>query len=176
MEKLDVFLTRSYCLCSVLDLFLPSGPTEQDHEMISSRIVLFAHGSTDPVWQETFRGLVRELRAGLGQQSVALAFMDRSEPSLREVAVQAAADRVQRMLVLPMFFSAGGHVSRDIPRLVDDARSLAPELEIELLRPIGEHPSFADLVARVARAALGDAEGSNPWPRPAVDRELRKQR
>jgi len=130
--------------------------------MPSERLVLFAHGSADPVWQETFHKLVGVLRRDLGEGSVALAFMERADPTLLEAVGEAAAEGVSRILVLPMFFSAGGHVSRDIPRYVDDARSRFPEAEIELLSPVGEHPAFGDLVARIARTALGDRASSGP--------------
>ena len=122
--------------------------------MANGRLILFAHGSTDPIWQETFHRIVRELRSELGEGSVGLAFMERAKPTLVDAVAQAAADRVDHLQVLPMFFSAGGHVSRDIPRLIDEARSLFPAMKIELLRPIGEHPAFSELVGRIARSAL----------------------
>jgi len=100
--------------------------------------------------------MMRDLGSELGERNVALAFLERAEPHLLETIGAAAADRVCVVRVLPMFFSAGGHVSRDIPRLIDEARSRFPELEIELLRPVGEHPSFVTFVGRIARAALGD--------------------
>ncbi len=143
--------------------------------MANSRLILFAHGSTDPIWQETFHRIVRDLRSDLGESSVGLAFMERAEPTLLDAVTKAAADHVNRVQVLPMFFSAGGHVSRDIPRLVDEAKSHFPALKIELLRPIGEHPSFADLVGQIARSALGGVVDGDPLSKSAIYRESRGQ-
>ena len=135
---------------------------EEDFKVMDGRLVLFAHGSADPVWQETFHKMVRELCAELGERSVAVAFMERAEPTLLQTIGRAAADGVRTVLVLPMFFSAGGHVSRDIPRLIEAARSGFPTLQIELLQPVGEHPSFVTLVGRIARVALGGDGKTEP--------------
>lgn len=139
--------------------------------MADGRLVLFAHGSSDPVWQETFHKMVRELNTELGNRRVALAFMERAEPTLKQTIGRAAADGVSCIRLLPMFFSAGGHVSRDIPRLIEEARSGFPQLEIEILSPVGEYPSFVKLVGRIARSALDGATASEPLSSPAIYRE-----
>lgn len=123
-------------------------------EMKGSKLILFAHGSRDPLWLGTFRKLARELRAELGEDRVGLAFIEFAEPTLFQALAEAQADGVRDVKLLPMFLSAGGHVSRDIPRLVHGAGSRFPDMEIELLSPIGEHSSFGALVSWVARSAL----------------------
>ena len=139
--------------------------------MADVRLVLFAHGSSDPVWQETFQKMARDLNTELGGRHVALAFMERAEPTLLQTIGEAAADGVRSIRVLPMFFSAGGHVSRDIPRLIEEARSGFPQLEIEILSPVGEFPSFVTLVGRIARSALDSVKESEPLSAPAVYRD-----
>jgi len=87
--------------------------------------------------------------------------MEFAEPTLFHAIAEAQADGVRSVKLFPLFLSAGGHVSRDIPRLVHGARLRFPDMEIELLSPIGEHPSFRALVSRVARSALvGGADTS----------------
>jgi sirohydrochlorin cobaltochelatase len=122
--------------------------------MKGSRLILFAHGSRYPLWVGTFRKLAEELRAELGQDRVGLAFMEFAEPTLFQALAAAQADGVHSVKLLPMFLSAGGHVSRDIPRLAHLAGLRFPDMEIELLSPIGEHSSFGALVSWVARSAL----------------------
>jgi sirohydrochlorin cobaltochelatase len=124
--------------------------------MDASRLILFAHGSRDPLWLETFQKLARELSAELGEDRVALAFMEFAGPTLIETLGKARADGTRSVKLLPLFLSAGGHVSRDIPRLVHGAGLRFPDMEIELLSPIGEHPSFSALVGWVARTALSN--------------------
>ena len=122
--------------------------------MNGNRLILFAHGSRDPVWLETFRRLARDMSAQLGADRIDLAFMEFSGPTLFDVLGDAETDGACDIKVLPLFLSAGGHVSRDIPRLIDSAKMRFPGLDIELLPPIGEYRSFSALVHWIARSAL----------------------
>jgi sirohydrochlorin cobaltochelatase len=122
--------------------------------MNDTKVMLFAHGSRDPLWLDTFRKLTRELSAELGEHRVGLAFMEFAKPTLFAALAEAQFEGTRNIKLLPLFLSAGGHVSRDIPRLVHAARLRFPDMEIELLSPIGEHPSFSSLVGWVARTAL----------------------
>lgn len=122
--------------------------------MNASKLILFAHGSTDPLWLDTFSKLGRELSGELGEHRVGLAFMEFAKPTLFAALAEAQLDGARSIKLLPLFLSAGGHVSRDIPRLVHAAKLRFPDMEIELLSPIGEHPSFSALVGWVARTAL----------------------
>jgi sirohydrochlorin cobaltochelatase len=128
--------------------------------MNGDRLILFAHGSRDPVWLETFRKLARNLSAELGYDRIALAFMEFAEPTLYEAWAEALDDGAIRVKILPLFLSAGGHVSKDIPRLVDSAKVRLPDLDIELLPPIGEYRSFGSLVSWIARSALNGSAGA----------------
>jgi sirohydrochlorin cobaltochelatase len=122
--------------------------------MSKSRLILFAHGSRDPVWMETFEKLALELAMDIGVESVALAYMEFTLPTLADAVRDAAEDGVRRVKILPLFLSAGGHVSRDIPRLANAARREHPDLEIELLPPVGEYPRFRAMVRDIARSAI----------------------
>jgi sirohydrochlorin cobaltochelatase len=83
--------------------------------------------------------------------------MEFAEPRLDEALGDALSDGACDIKILPLFLSAGGHVSKDIPRLVDSAKIRFPELDIELLPPIGEYRSFGALVHWIARSALSGA-------------------
>jgi sirohydrochlorin cobaltochelatase len=124
--------------------------------MPQTRIILFAHGSRDPIWIETFERVALELAMEIGVESVALAYLEFALPSLADAVLDAAEDGVRKVKILPLFLSAGGHVSRDIPRLANAARREHPQLEIELLPPVGEYPVFRSMVRDIARAAVAD--------------------
>jgi len=119
------------------------------------RLILFAHGSRDPRWRAPFERLAAELSGELGPERVRLAYMEFVGPTLADVAAEAARDGLTRLRLLPLFLSAGAHVARDIPDQVTAARRAHPELRIEVMEPIGEHPRFAALVREVAREAAG---------------------
>jgi hypothetical protein len=47
-----------------------------------------------------------------------------------------------------------GHVERDIRPLIADLRMANPDLEIELLPPVGESAAFRDALIGMAKEAL----------------------
>jgi sirohydrochlorin cobaltochelatase len=120
----------------------------------TSRLILLAHGSRDPRWQDTFLRLLSLAREQFGNDSLALAYMEMCSPSLLDVAEQAYRDGIRKLAVLPLFMSAGGHVSQDIPRLADQAMMAFEGLEISILPPVGEHPAVMEAFLSVMRESL----------------------
>jgi len=78
---------------------------------------------------------------------VALAYLDYCSPTFEEVAKAAVKNGIKKLVVLPLFLSGGGHVRRDVPKIVADVVLRYPELNIEILPSIGEWPEFAEMIA-----------------------------
>lgn len=113
--------------------------------MPTQAIVLFAHGARDPEWAAPLRrvqSVVRELRPGVRIELAFLEFMAHSLPDCVDALVH---DGVSEIVVVPMFIAQGGHLKRDVPRLIDELRGRHAGLELRLGEPIGE-------VAAVIRA------------------------
>jgi sirohydrochlorin cobaltochelatase len=108
----------------------------------------------DPRWRAPFEDLDRALAAELGRDRVTLAYMEFVGPTLLDAASNAARDQVQILRVLPLFLSAGAHVAMDIPEQATQARWQFPQLNVEVLPPIGEDPRFVTLLKVVARESL----------------------
>ena len=117
-------------------------------------LVLLAHGSRDPRWQDTFLRLREMARQRLGNASIELAYMEMCSPSLLDISEQAYEAGVRCLKVLPLFMSAGGHVSQDIPRLADQAMTAFDGLEIKILPPAGEHPAVMEAFLSVMAESL----------------------
>lgn len=117
-------------------------------------LILLAHGSRDPRWQEPFKALTLSLREQLGQQKVALAYMEMAEPGLLDIAEKAIATGVTDFIILPLFMAAGGHVSKDIPLQAERLRQLGNDIKVEVLPPIGEHPLVVDALKTIAKESL----------------------
>ncbi|WP_373531146.1 sirohydrochlorin chelatase [Vampirovibrio sp.] len=120
----------------------------------TSRLVLLAHGSRDPRWQDTFLRLLSLARQQFGDASLDLAYMEMCSPSLLDVSEQAYNEGIRKLTVLPLFMSAGGHVSQDIPRLADQAMTAFEGLEVQVLPPAGEHPVVMDAFLTVMQESL----------------------
>jgi sirohydrochlorin cobaltochelatase len=124
--------------------------------MPDKRLVLLAHGSKDTRWQLPFNELTTRLKERLGVDAVRLAYMEFIAPTLSDVAEEAVRDGKRELLVVPLFLAAGAHLTEDIPAQVTEAKRRFPQLQIELLPPIGEHPRvktvFQEIVCEYARA------------------------
>jgi sirohydrochlorin cobaltochelatase len=117
-------------------------------------LILFAHGSRDPAWCEPFRRLAAEVAARRTSDAVRLAFMEFASPALEEVVAELDRRGFRNIRLLPLFLAPGTHVARDIPLQVEEACRRHPAVRIEILRPAGEDPRFAELLAAMAVEAL----------------------
>lgn len=123
--------------------------------MISRGIILFAHGSRDPQWARPMEDLARALRARDPAAAVETAFLELMFPALPAAAASLAARGVAEIAVLPVFWAAGAHVTRDLVRLLDEARAAHPAVRFAALPVLSELPGVLDAIAR---AALPDAK------------------
>ena len=118
--------------------------------MQDSRLVIFAHGSPDIRWRLPFEELTTSLTERHGADKVRLAYMEFVCPSLADVVREAARDGKLHLRVLPLFLAAGAHVAEDIPQQIVDTQRSFPQVKIELLQPIGEHPRVKELFREIA--------------------------
>jgi sirohydrochlorin cobaltochelatase len=73
-------------------------------------------------------------------------------PTLTEAIAALVAGGARRVAVVPIFLAQGGHLKRDLPVLLDEARAAHPGCEITLATAAGE----ADpVVVAMADYALG---------------------
>ena len=118
--------------------------------MQDSRLVIFAHGSPDIRWRLPFEELTASLTERHSADRMRLAYMEFVRPSLADVVREAARDGKLHLRVLPLFLAAGAHVAEDIPQQIADAQRSFPQVKIELLQPIGEHPRVKKLFREIA--------------------------
>lgn len=120
----------------------------------ATALILFAHGSPDPQWREPFVRLRESLESEEGPGRVWLAYMEFARPRLLDVIKCLRGRGIRRARLLPLFMSAGGHVSADIPRQAAEALEVYCDMTVQILPPIGEHPLVAEALRAIAREAL----------------------
>lgn len=134
---------------------------------VPTGLLLFAHGARDPNWALPFQAVARHCRAARGEpgeaagSTVALAFLEFMAPDLVDAGRALVARGCARVVVVPLFLGAGGHVRKDIPRLLEQLRAEHPEVEFALQPAVGESPRLAQAMAEIAlagAAAPGAAE------------------
>jgi sirohydrochlorin cobaltochelatase len=111
-------------------------------------IVLFAHGSRDSEWAEPFKKIREEVESRNPSVKVELAFLELMPPSLEEAITRLADSGTDRITVFPLFLAQGGHLKRDLPRLIDDIRKRHPGIGIEVAPALGEVDAILDTIAR----------------------------
>jgi sirohydrochlorin cobaltochelatase len=117
-------------------------------------VILIAHGARDQRWLEPFIKMRAELEQKLRPRKIALSFMEFSRPTFAEAASELGREGVQRVLVVPIFLSGGGHVANDIPALVGAERARYPQIAFEVSGALGEESEVtAAMSAAVTRLA-----------------------
>lgn len=114
-------------------------------------LILFGHGARDPQWAQPMRAVASILAQGAPELRIELAFLEFIAPTLAEAVDRLARD-CDRVTVVPMFIAQAGHLKRDVPELIDQARARHPALALELAAPIGESTGVLEAMAAYAAA------------------------
>ncbi|MEO5794497.1 MAG: CbiX/SirB N-terminal domain-containing protein [Rhodoferax sp.] len=113
-------------------------------------VILFAHGSRDPLWRLPMEAVAAQVAATEPQVQVACAFLELTQPDLPSAAAQLVAQGAQQLTVVPMFLGVGRHVREDLPLLMADLRQQHPGVDIVLQAAVGENPQLVALLAKIA--------------------------
>lgn len=125
-------------------------------------VLVVGHGSRAPGANQDFEALVRVYAERHPELVVAHAYVELAEPALGPALV-ALGQRCSRVVVLPLFLFAAGHVKNDLPIALSEARRVLPGTEFIAAEALGVH---AELVA-LARERL-DATGTPEPDKTAV--------
>lgn len=118
--------------------------------MERTAVLILGHGSRVPLANEEFEALVAAYRLRRPDLDVAHAYIELASPLLGE-ALAALAARAERVVVLPLFLLAAGHVKDDLPEALAAARAAFPRVRFEAARVLGVVNGLADLaLARLA--------------------------
>ncbi len=130
-------------------------------------IILFAHGSRDPLWRAPLEAVASTIAAQHPQLPVRCAYLELCAPDLPTVTIEVIAacsinNRAEdikdpsnlplNIRIVPMFLGMGKHAREDLPELVLALRHAHPEVNFEVVAPIGEDPRVTALLAQMAAA------------------------
>jgi sirohydrochlorin cobaltochelatase len=135
-------------------------------------IILFAHGSRDPLWRGPIEAVSSRIRADHPQLPVACAYLELCEPSLPDAAAQmlaqlqitinsvanypdsmsAIGSKSLKIRIVPMFLGMGKHAREDLPELASALRSSHPSVAFEITATVGEDARVTALLAQIATA------------------------
>ncbi len=113
-------------------------------------IILFAHGSRDPLWHKPIQAVAERITQRAPNTVVRCAYLELTEPDLPHVANTLVADGATSLSVVPMFLGVGRHAREDLPELIQALRAAHPQVDIQCQPAVGEQNSLLDLLAEIA--------------------------
>ncbi len=116
-------------------------------------IVLFAHGSRDPLWRAPMEAVRQQIEAQSAAAAVRCAYLELCAPSLPDAVQEMLTDRdhhITHITVVPMFLGTGKHAREDLPLLVQALRDAHPGIQFRTQPAIGENPRMTALMAEIA--------------------------
>ncbi len=116
-------------------------------------IVLFAHGSRDPLWHRPIQAVAERIRTRSPLTQVECAYLELTMPDLPSCVEGLIQRGCTSLRILPMFLGIGKHAREDLPLLIAELRQSHPALKIEVLPSVGEHPA---LIALMSDLAMGE--------------------
>ena len=121
-------------------------------------IILFAHGSRDPLWHKPIQAVAERIAQRSPSTVVRCAYLELTEPDLPHVANDLVAEGATRLCVVPMFLGVGRHAREDLPELITALQAAHPTVDISCQPAVGEQNSLLDLLADIA---LGQANNGS---------------
>ena len=120
---------------------------------MSPVLVLVAHGSRDPRFGATARGVRDAVAVRLPGVEVVLSYLDLDEPLVGEV-LATGSESGDDPVVVPLLLSAGYHHKVDLPAIIAEHRPFAQQTDV-----IGTRSFTAALADRLLEAGLHERDG-----------------
>lgn len=117
---------------------------------MSKAIILFGHGSRDPLWRLPMETVAARLRTMQPGTPVRCAYLELDAPNLATAADEVVAGGADHVTVVPMFLGTGRHAREDLPVLVQQLQAAHPAVAFVLQKPVGEDLRVVDLLAKIA--------------------------
>ncbi len=117
---------------------------------LSRGIILFAHGSRDPLWRAPIEAVREHIEAQSPRLAVRCAYLELCAPDLAQAARELAGLGARAITVVPMFLGTGKHAREDLPQLVQALHANHPGVQFHVQPAIGEDPRMTALMASIA--------------------------
>ncbi len=115
--------------------------------MMSSALILFAHGARDARWAAPFVRLQQIIQNKQPQCRVELAFLEFMTPDLPSLVAQLHTENCLDIRLVPVFLGQGGHVLRDLPQILAQLQVQYPQMRLQTLPAVGENDAVLMAIA-----------------------------
>lgn len=120
------------------------------------KIIIVGHGSPkkDANMMDVVGRMLHEaLHPGCSKDCVITGYLQFQNPTLEDALDKAVTSGATRVIIHPYFLSAGMHVTKDIPEVIDSFKKKSPSVEFIYTEPLGVSRRLVNLVIdRIAEA------------------------
>ena len=116
----------------------------------SCGIILFAHGSRDPLWPLPIEAVAAQISTRQPDTLVRCAYLEMCAPTLLEAADALVVAGARQLRIFPLFLGVGKHAREDLPLLIEELGRAHPDIAINLLPAAGEYSQMTALMADIA--------------------------
>ncbi len=116
---------------------------------MKERILLLGHGSPKNGannLDQVGKMLHGMMHPGCIEDCVKVAYLQFAEPDIPAAIKESVAKGAKRIILHPFFLSAGMHVTKDIPGMIEEAQGLYPNVKFIYTEPLGIHEKLAQIV------------------------------
>lgn len=118
--------------------------------MTQRAVILFAHGSRDPLWRAPIEAVAARMRERAPGVPVCCAYLELCTPDLPTAARELTTAGARAVRIVPLFLGTGKHAREDLPVLVAELRAAHPGVDFSLQQAVGEDTRLTDLMAQIA--------------------------
>ncbi len=108
-------------------------------------LLLVGHGSQSNDGVSEISSLVTSVRAHLPEVEVELGFLELAQPGAIDSGLELLSRKLDRLVVVPLMLSTGGHVKSDVPAVALYLREQAGNVEVLYGRSLGIDFDLLDL-------------------------------
>ncbi len=122
------------------------------------KIVLVGHGSPkkDANNMDVVGRMLHEaLHPGCTDECVLTSYLQFQSPTLEDALEAAVKNGTKKVIIHPYFLSAGMHVTKDIPEVIEGFRKSSPDIQFVYTEPLGVSRRLVDLVMERMDEAAG---------------------
>ncbi len=123
--------------------------------MSDAAVLFVGHGSREPGANAELEGLVAAFRARHPEMRVEVSYIELARPLVADALAMLAME-ARRIVVVPLFLFAAGHVKNDLPLAVDTVRAAYPRAEIVMAPCLGVHPALVTLAWDRVSSTISD--------------------
>jgi sirohydrochlorin cobaltochelatase len=125
-------------------------------------MLLVGHGSSMPYNKELVESTAKMIAAETREYVVRCGFMNMNTPSIKEALASFHGEKIDALIVVPLFLAKGVHIEKDIPSEIGLAAGQkkgtfalnGTTIPLVYADPIGSDPLLASLMVKNAKKAL----------------------